>query len=352
MRTVRESAPWLAGLTPYDPKYLPAQIMNSANENPCDVDAQLKEQIFEALAKLQFNRYPDPLATELRDMIAQANGLERNQVLLGNGGDELLFNLALTYGGPGRTFLNLPPTFSVYEYNALLTNTAVVNIPRKDDFSIDEQAVINRVAQGDIDYVVVTSPNNPTGCNAPEDFLVKLLEASDALIMVDEAYYEFSRKSMVSYLDKYENLLILRTFSKAFSLAGVRLGYLMGSEKVIREFMKVRQPYSVDAVSQEVGKIIFSNREQFLRAVDGIISERERMLKELADIPGVTPYPSDSNYILFRVEGAAQVWQELFDRSILIRDFSKSKMLENTLRVSIGTPQQNDAFLNALREIV
>lgn len=352
MNTVRKSAPQLEQLVPYDPKYLPAKIMNSANENPQDVEEQIKREAMSAVRNVKLNRYPDPLANELRDLIAEANGLDRNQVLLGNGGDELLFNLALAYGGPGRKFLNMPPTFSVYQNNAQLTGTEVVNVPRLADYSIDEQAVLDRVSQGDIDFVIVTSPNNPTGQLAPEDFVLKLLDATDALVMVDEAYFEFSRTTLRLYLMQHQNLVLLRTFSKAFSLAGVRLGYLLGNECVIREFLKVRQPYSVDAVSQAIGKVVFQNRAKFEPGIIQIISERQRMLEELAAIPGVDPYPSDSNYILFKVAQAGQVWQQLFDQGILIRDFSKARYLEGSLRVSVGTPQENDQFLAALRQIV
>lgn len=230
MNTVRVSQPRLADIVPYDPKYLPAKEYLSANENPRNVPEEIQLEIRKALKNYPFNRYPDPLANELRDLIAEANGLYRENILLGNGGDELLFNIALAWGGPGRTFLNLPPTFSVYEANAKLTGTTVVNIPRDAEYNIDEEAVLSRVAQGDIDYVIVTSPNNPTGKMANELFLRKLLEATDALVMVDEAYFEFSRFSMRPYLESHKNLVILRTFSKAFSLAGVRLGYILANQ--------------------------------------------------------------------------------------------------------------------------
>ena len=228
MRSVCTAAPQLAGVMPYDPKYLPADAVLSANENPHDVDDEIRRDIMREVRRLPLNRYPDPLANDLRDMIAEANGLDREQVLVGNGGDELLFNMALAWGGPGRTFLNLPPTFSVYDANARLTGTTVVDVPRRADFSIDEEAVLARVAEGGIDYLVVTSPNNPTGELASETFILKLLDATDALVMVDEAYFEFSRLTMRPYLAQHKNLVILRTFSKAFSLAGVRMGYILG----------------------------------------------------------------------------------------------------------------------------
>ena len=350
LNSVRQSAPQLQGLVPYDPKYLPARAYLSANENPRDVETEIRQKIISAIRKVPLNRYPDPLANDLRDMIAEANGLD--QVLLGNGGDELLFNIALAWGGPGRKFLNLPPTFSVYAANARLTGTEVIDVPRLADYSIDEETVLERVGQGDIDYVIVASPNNPTGKLANEEFLAKLLDATDALVLVDEAYFEFSRTTMRPYLAMHKNLLILRTFSKAFSLAGVRMGYILGNAEVIREFLKVRQPYSVDAVSQAIAREVFSERQKFEHGIMAIISERDRLLEELGKVPGIAVYPSDSNYILFKLEGADKVWEALYERGILVRDFSHAPMLENCLRVSVGTEEENDEFLAALREIV
>ena len=352
MNQVRPAAPQLADIEPYDPKYIPAEVMISANENAADVPFELRREIEREVRKVAFNRYPDPLANDLRDLIAEANGLDRDQVLMGNGGDELLFGMALAWGGPGRTFLNMPPTFSVYKNNAQLTNTTIVDIPRLPDFSIDEDAVIARLAQGDIDFTIVTSPNNPSGNLADPAFVKRMCEASDALVMVDEAYFEFSRHTARPLLGSYENLVILRTFSKAFSMAGVRMGYLLGSERVLREFKKVRQPYSVDAVSQAIARVVYANRAEFEKGIELIIEERARLFEALGAMEGVTVYPSAANYILFRLApayDAGKVWQQLLDAGVLIRDFSRSKGLENSLRVSVGAPEENTRFLEELR---
>ena len=219
MKTVRSSQPALEGLIPYDPKYLPAKQLMSANENPNNVPEEIQIEIRKVLKNFPFNRYPDPLANELRDLIAQANGLSRDNVLVGNGGDDCSLTLRCL-GGPERTFLNVPPTFSVYEANARLVGSKVVNIPRKENFDIDEEAVLARVAKGDIDFVMITSPNNPTGKLARGSFVSDLLNASDALVMVDEAYFEFSRTTMRPLLEEHENLVILRTFRRHLVLRG------------------------------------------------------------------------------------------------------------------------------------
>ena len=357
MDTVRAAAPQLAGLVPYDPKYLPAEALLSANESPIDIPPAVREQVRAALARLELNRYPDPLANGLRDAIAAANGLRREQVLVGNGGDELLFDLALAWGGPGRAFLNLPPTFSVYAANARLTGTRVVDVARTDGYAIDEDAVLARVARGDIDFVVVTSPNNPTGACAPLGLIERLLQATDALVLVDEAYCEFAGTTALPLLEAHENLALLRTFSKAYALAGVRLGYVLAHEGVISELAKVRQPYSVDAVSQVIGRVVLENRAAFQPAIDAIVAERGRVTAALAAMDGVEPYPSDANWALFRLEGtggataaatAAAAWEYLYDQGVLVRDFSSAFMLEGCLRATIGTAAQNDALLAAL----
>ena len=355
MAGVRLAAPQLADIVPYDPKYIPAEVMISANENASDVPFELRREIEREVRKVAFNRYPDPLANGLRDLIAEANGLDRDQVIMGNGGDELLFDMALAWGGPGRTFLNMPPTFSVYKNNAQLTNTTIVDVPRLPDFSIDEEAVIARLEQGDIDYTIVTSPNNPSGNLVDITFVERMLQASDALVMIDEAYFEFSRQTVRPLLGRYENLIILRTFSKAFSLAGVRMGYLLGSESVLREFKKVRQPYSVDAVSQAIARVVYANRAEFEKGIQLIIDERARLLDALGAMRGVEAYPSEANYILFRLDDsvdAGQVWQRLLDAGVLVRDFSRSAGLENCLRVSVGSPDENTRFLEELGKVL
>lgn len=352
MQHVRSSQSNLANVVPYDPKYLPADHLLSANENPSNVPDKVQAEIREALKELSFNRYPDPLANELRDLIAQANGLMRENVLVGNGGDELLFNTALAWGGPGRTFLNVPPTFSVYEANARILGTTVVDVSRTDTFALDEEAILARATQGDIDFIIITSPNNPTGELVRTQFIEELLDSTDALVMVDEAYFEFARVTVLPLLEKHENLVILRTFSKAYSLAGVRLGYLLANPAVIREYIKVRQPYSVDAVSQAIGCAVYRNRDLFVSGIDQIIAERGKLIDRLRALPGVEAFDSDSNYVLVRLPQADEAWQQLYDQGILVRDFSRAPRLENCLRFSIGLPEENQALVAALEDIL
>lgn len=353
MRPVRPAGDLIADIVPYDAKNLPAETFISANENPENPPQEVLDEIAAGLSDFQYNRYPDPLARNLRSMIAETCGIKPECVLLGNGGDEQLFNIFMAWGGPGRKLLNITPTFSIYAYNAKITGTGVVEIPRSADFKIDEQAVIERASQGDIDIVVVGSPNNPTGDLASEDFMLRLLEATDALVLVDEAYGEFSAFSMLPHLKDFENLLILHTFSKAYSLAGLRLGYILANPSVICEFLKVRQNYSIDAFAQLAGECCWRHRDLFMPRIGLTVQRREEVFAALSRIPGVEVWPSDANYLMFRIERAHEVWETLYEKySVLVRDFSSAPGLENCLRVTIGSRDEVVRFLTALSEIV
>ena len=353
MKSLRPPRPDLEDLSPYDAKEPKVEVNLSANENPANLPHDVIEKLAELLPEFAFNRYPDPMASKLRQMIAEANGLEPGNVLVGNGGDELIFDLLLSWGGPGRKLLTMPPTFAMYEIDAQVTGTSVVSVPRRPDFSVDEEAVLARLAQGDIDCVFISHPNNPTGNLQPETFLIDLLKATDALVLVDEAYFEFSRHTMRPHMQRHRNLVILRTFSKAFSMAGLRVGYLLAHEDVVTELTKVRQPYSVDRFSQWVAAMVFRERVVFESQISDLIRQRDVIQHGLDQLDGVTVFPSEANFVLFRVEHAAAVWRDLLHgHGVLVRDLSRAPFLEDCLRVSVGSPQENARFLEAMTQIM
>ena len=353
MCALRAARSELDALIPYDAKEIRVDINMSANENPYNMPRELQERLSSHLSRFQFNRYPDATAPRLRDLIAEANGLDVDNVLVANGGDEIIMNLFLTWGGKGRKFMNFPPTFAMYENDAQVTGTEIVSIPRTANFDLDEDAIMERVAENDIDLVIIANPNNPTGNLVSESFLMDMLKATDALVCVDEAYFEFSRATVRPLLDRFDNLVILRTFSKAFSLAALRVGYMIASPEIVDTFKKVRQPYSVSAFSQWAAQVVFRDRALFENAIEELVFERDKLMEAMREIAGVTVFDSESNFILFRVAHASRVWRELYhEYSILIRDVSREEGLDDCLRVSVGTPSQNQAFLKALREIV
>lgn len=352
MNEVRPSAPALTGMLPYDPKYKKSNTLLSANESPYNIPEEVMDAVLARVRELDFNRYPDPLANALRVEIAKWQGVKPANVLVGNGGDELLYDIFVAWGGPGRRLLTFPPTFSVYETNAVLTGTEVVNLLRTDgDWAVDVDRACERLAKSDIDIVVLTNPNNPTGTLTPLEDIRRILDASDALVLVDEAYGEFSGQSAACLLDEYENLLILHTLSKAYRCAGVRLGYFLGSMKVIDEFKKVRQPYSVDAISQIVGEEVVRHRTLFDAGIEQARVERDRLIASLERFEQVTVFPSEANFVMVKLPFAVRMWHDLDERhSVLVRNVSGEAHLAGCLRITVGTPEENDRFVAALAE--
>ncbi len=353
MKNVRPARKELESLIPYDAKEVRADINLASNEHPLNLPGELLEKLADHAVQIPYNRYPDPLSGTLREKIAEANGLEPGNVLVGNGGDELIFDLLLAWGGPGRTVIDMPPTFAMYGIDAELTGTELVRIPRCEDFSIDGDALLERLKPGDIDIVAIANPNNPTGTLAAETLLIDVLNATDALVLVDEAYFEFSRHTMRPHMARHQNLVILRTFSKAFSLAGLRAGYLLAHEDVILELTKVRQPYSVNRFTQMAASLVFRERPVFEAGISQLLRQRDMLVDGLSALPEVTVYPSEANFVLFKVAHASTVWRDLLhEHSILIRDFSRAPGLEDCLRVSVGTEDEVTRFVTAMGEII
>jgi histidinol-phosphate aminotransferase len=212
---------------------------------------------------------------------------------------------------------------------------------------------LERVKVGDIDCVFVAHPNNPTGNLSAETFLIDLLKSTDALVLVDEAYFEFSRHTMRPHMQRHRNLVLLRTFSKAFSLAGLRVGYLLAHEDVVQELTKVRQPYAVDRFSQWVAGIVFRERVTFEAQISEMIRQRDVIEHGLSALDGVRVFTSEANFVLFQIPHAPAVWRDLLhNHGVLVRDLSRTPLLEDCLRVSVGTPEENLRFLAAMEEIM
>ena len=350
MKRLRSPRPELEQLVPYDAKDVRAEVVLSANESPNNLPGEILDKLAERVRHdIAFNRYPDPLCARLRGMIAEANGLEPDNVLVGNGGDEIILDLVLAWGGPGRTLLDLPPTFAMYGIDARMTGTAVLELPRLPDFTIDPEAMLAAIAEHDPDIVVIANPNNPTGTMTPETLLIDVLGATDALVLVDEAYFEFSRQTMRPHMERHPNLAILRTFSKAFSLAGLRAGYLLAHTDVVRELTKVRQPYSVNRFTQVAAAAAFRERVVFEAGVREAMRSRDALLHGLEALPGVEVFPSEANFVLFRVAHASAVWRDLLhEHSVLVRDVSRTPGLEDCLRVTVGSEEEIARFLQAM----
>ncbi len=345
--------PALVGFEPYDPAFTPCEVNLSANENTHELPVAVREAINAALVSTPLNRYPDPLSNELRDVLAERHGVQRSSVMVGNGGDEILFNLFFAFGGAGRTLVTCPPDFSEYANFATMCEMPVKRVWRNaDDFSLDVDALVE--ASKDAAMVVVTSPNNPTGDLVDHAVIRRLLDETDALVLVDEAYVEFAPdgSSVIDWVAENPRLMVLRTLSKAFALAGLRCGYLVADPSIIDELSAIRQIYSVDVLAQATAVAAVKAREELRPVVSDIKAERERLSLRLGNITSLHQWPSEANFILVRIPHASQVRQRLRDEfSILVRDFSYAPGLADCLRITVGTREENDRLVEALTSL-
>ncbi|KAB2952659.1 histidinol-phosphate transaminase [Heliorestis acidaminivorans] len=349
-------------MVPYQAKVYPDGAKLDANENPFPWPQSFAKRLQEDIATYPFTRYPDSEAKELRQALCDYTGRSAEEILVSNGSDEAIQLILLTFGGPGLATVISHPTFVMYGMATRYVGGQVIDVPLKEEegtYRLDVAGLLAAAAQEESRVIVICNPNNPTGnCFAEED-IIAVLEGTDKLVIVDEAYYEFSGKSLVSRLQEFPNLVILRTFSKAFGLAGLRVGYTMASQEIIREMHKVRQPFNVNAFSQRAAVIALEELEAFQEQLRAILAERERLLPLLKPFPWQV-YPTDANYVFLRpfaeteeeqVKLSQTIHQALLDRALLVRKLGGAPSLNGTLRITIGEPSENDKLLQALEEI-
>jgi len=336
-------------LKAYEANEIPCRIKLDAQENPYPLPDSVRTKILKALKPVLLNRYPDSGAKELRKIIAEGVGIETENIMFGNGSDELIQMIIMVFGGPSKKVLYPVPTFSIYGIISRSLGQIPIEVPLKKDFDLDKEAMLSTIKRERPALIFLSYPNNPTGNCFSREAITEIIKISEAAVVIDEAYYDFSRKTFLPLLRDYENLIILRTLSK-IGLAALRLGVLMARPEIVRELNKVRLPYNVNSLSQTAGRVVLENRAVIERQIDMIKKERERLYKGLLRIDGITPYPSEANFILFRTDkDADKVYQGLIDKGILIRNLNQRGPLNNCLRVTIGTPEENQIFLKALK---
>lgn len=340
-------------LRPYSLRWEPARVKLNQNENPWDLPIEVKQETFKRLAEREWSRYPAFVPSSLIERLAEFSGWTAGGILVGNGSNELIQALLMATVGEGRQVLISEPTFTLYRQVVTVLGGEVVSVPLSPKLAYDVQAMKTVIESLNPAVTIVCSPNNPTGCVMAERDLVSLLEASNGLIVVDEAYFEFTDETAVSLLKRHDNLLVLRTFSKAMALAALRVGYLLTTPDLAREISKALLPYNLNLFSQTAAEVAIEMYDSRLKpVVKQIVTERDRVHGELAAISGLEPVPSRANFIVVRsaVE-PRRVFDALLERGILIRDVSAYPMLVDYFRIGIGTPEENDQLLDALRSI-
>jgi histidinol-phosphate aminotransferase len=333
-------------------------IKLDAMENPYLVPPALRAEIAEEVAAAAINRYPDPVAASLKEKIRAATGLPQEMaLLLGNGSDELIQLLALALNKPGATLLSVEPSFVMYRMIAIFTGMRYVGVPLKsnsgaEDFSLDLPATLAAIRREQPALVFLAYPNNPTGNLFPAEAVAQIITASPGLVVLDEAYYAFAGDSFIQRLASYPNLLVMRTFSK-LGMAGLRLGFLAGSAAWLGELEKLRLPYNVGVLPQVVAAKLLAHHEVLLLQAQQIRQDREKLYQQLRGIAGVQVYPSEANFLLFRVANAVAVFNGLKQHGVLIKNLHGSHpMLQDCLRVTVGTPSENEKFIEALQESI
>ncbi|MGZ4805209.1 MAG: histidinol-phosphate transaminase, partial [Ilumatobacteraceae bacterium] len=323
------------------------------NEAPWPPPVAWRDAFAAELSRVEWHRYPDRGASALRAAIADLHHVRVDQVFAANGSNEVLQTLLLAYAGPGRTVATFEPTYQLHGHIARLTGATVVEGERGPDFRLDVDAAIDLIRTRRPAVTFLCSPNNPTGLVEPPENVGAVLAAQTGLLVVDEAYGQFADWSALSLIDEETPIVVSRTFSKTWSMAASRLGYLVGPSWLVAELDKVALPYHLDTAKQIAGRLALNYTDEMDSRVEMIISERERISARLRQLP-LDVFPSGANFILFRprTKPGRQVWQELLDRSILIRDCSGWPRLADCLRVTVGTGDENDAFLTAIAEIV
>ena len=340
-------------LQPYEPHLFENVIKLDANENPYPFPPELMAKIFYAAANGDtFSRYPDPTADVLRREIARHTGVDYRSIIAGNGSDELIQLILQTFAGPGKRVLIPVPTFSMYYLYSRITGSTPVHLPMDEAYRVPVEMIISEMANPDTRVTFLVTPNNPTGNCIPLDVIEDILQRSAGLVVVDEAYIEFGGRTAVPLLAKYNNLVILRTFSKV-ALAGLRIGYLLTGPEIAAELLKVKPPYNTDSFSQLAATMALRSWDVIAAQVEKIVAERERLIGEMAGMPGMTVYPSEANFILFKPAlPAGEVHQRLIAAGILVRNLGSAPGLDNCLRVTVGQKEENDRFLTNLRDIL
>jgi histidinol-phosphate aminotransferase len=324
-----------------------------AMENPYLLPQALRDEIARLVADAEINRYPDAGAHPLKAAIGRVTNLPPGMdILLGNGSDEIIQLLALAVAKPGAVLLSVEPSFVMYRMIARFVGMKYVGVPLAEDFSLDLKVMLEAVKREQPALLFLAYPNNPTGNLFDAEAIRQIIKAAPGLVVVDEAYYAFARDSFIPLLGQYPNLLVMRTFSK-LGMAGLRLGFLAGSPAWLSQLEKLRLPYNVGVLPQQVATKLLEHHDVLLAQAERIKQERTGLLAALAAIDGVHVYPSDANFILFRVAGAARIFEGLKQRGVLIKNLDGGHpALADCLRVTVGTPDESRKFLAALQDTI
>ncbi len=343
----------LAGLDGYHSPQVAVDVRLNTNESPFPPPERWRAAFLDELATVAFNRYPDRQAGDLRRALGELHGVGPERIFAANGSNEVLQALCLAYGGSGRTVAVFEPTYALHSHIARITGTDVVVGERAENFALDLAEVRRVLVRSDAAITFLCSPNNPTGTVDEASATAAVVAAAPGLVVVDEAYGQFAPRSAIGEVTDDGNLVVVRTFSKTWAMAGLRLGYCVAPSGVVAALGRVTLPYHLDAAKQVAGRLALGFRPEMEARVATLVAERDRLATALGDLP-VESWPSGANFVLFRPRSrpGAEVWEALVERSVLVRNCADWPRLEGCLRVTVGTRDEDDAFLVALTEVL
>jgi histidinol-phosphate aminotransferase len=318
-------------------------VFLDANENP-----------FGSITDQDFNRYPDPYQTALKSEISEIKQVRLSQIFLGNGSDEAIDLLYRAFCNPGKdNVILLPPTYGMYEVSASINDVEIRKVPLTDDFQLQPEKILAK-ADGHSKILFICSPNNPSANKVKREDILFLLDNFKGLVVVDEAYIDFSDEpSFTTHLDDYPNLLVMQTFSKAWGLASLRLGMAFASEEIIRILNKIKPPYNISGLTQETVLAAIRNKDKVKTMIREILEEREFLQAELENFSFVQKiYPSHANFLLVKIPNAGQVYDDLIAEKVIVRNRSKVLLCEDCLRITVGTRAENESLILALKKVV
>lgn len=344
--------PEVRALAAYHVPDATGMIKLDAMENPYALPESLRTKLAAVVASVPVNRYPDGDAHAVKKALrAHFDIPAALDIVLGNGSDELIHLAALAVAVPGAAMLSPDPSFVMYRLTALLCGMRFVGVPLRADFSLDVSALQDAIAREKPPLVFIAWPNNPTGNLFAEDDVARIVRAAPGLVVVDEAYHAFARRSFLPRIAEFPNLVVLRTVSK-IGMAGLRLGYAVGAPEWIAELNKVRPPYNLNALTQACAPALLAEREAFAAQADAIVAGRSSLEAALAALPGVTVHPTRANFVLARVPDAPRWHAALSAARILVKNLHGAHpLLDHCLRITVGTPAENDALLAVLRTL-
>jgi histidinol-phosphate aminotransferase len=347
--TISKIKPSVRELRAYTLKHFEAQVKINQNENPFDMPEAIKSEVHRAISSKAWSRYPAFVPSTLISKLARFAGWRDDGILVGNGSNELIQAALLVTVEKGSRVVISQPTFTLYKLMSTILGGESKEVLLTEALEFDVHGLLEAASAADV--TIICSPNNPTGCVIELSDLKSILRTAAGLVIVDEAYHEFSRQTVVPLLEEFENLIVLRTFSKAMAMAGLRVGYLLAHPDLVQEISKAKLPYNLNVFSMAAAEAAIEHFELLKPQINWLIEERERLYGLMTRIPGVKAYPSQANFIAFETSMApTDVFKSLYTEGILVRDISRYPMLGRFLRVSVGAPSENDLFLAALKK--